>query len=223
MLFRQKSYNYEELARKHAAILTKHSSPDELYLNILKFLTETFGAEGGALVLKEKDRYTVRRCLGWESFAFRLEDSLGLIHWLKKNRGTITRQQLLENVHYTPVKNAGLNFFVQFQAEVCIPLFAEEDFLGFIDSNPVVALEMLSAVFARLRRTDELLRMRVSRNVNEEQQKRMTVADQMADLLAEFGGSWKFIGASIAMILFWIVVNSYFLPRAFDGGVLWIV
>jgi len=89
--------------------------------------------------------------------------------------------------------------------------------MEFINSNPVVALEMLSAVFARLRRTDELLQVRVSRNVNEEQLKRMTVADRMADMLAEFGGSWKFIGFSIALILIWIILNSYVLPQAFDG------
>ena len=95
---------------------------------------------------------------------------------------------------------------------------SRQDFLAFIHGNPVVALEMLSAVFARLRRTDELLQMRVSRNVNEEQQKRMTLADRMADLIAEFGGSWKFIGASIGVIIFWIILNSLILAKAFDGA-----
>ena len=56
---------------------------------------------------------------------------------------------------------------------------------------------MLSALSDRLRRTDELLRSRVSKNVNEEEQKRLTLADRAADLIAEFGGSWKFIGVSI--------------------------
>ena len=88
-------------------------------------------------------------------------------------------------------------------------------FLEFIHGNPVVALEMLSAVFARLRRTDELLQSRVSRNVNEEQDKRSTVADRMADLIAEFGGSWKFIGTSMGLIVFWIIMNTV-LARAFD-------
>ena len=88
-------------------------------------------------------------------------------------------------------------------------------FLEFIQGNPVVCLEMLSAVFARLRRTDELLQSRVSRNVNEEQEKRMTVADRMADLIAEFGGSWKFIGASMGLIVFWILINTL-LARTFD-------
>ena len=42
--------------------------------------------------------------------------------------------------------------------------------------------------------TDKLLQERVSRNVNEEEEKRLTLADRAADHLAEFGGSWTFIG-----------------------------
>ena len=76
---------------------------------------------------------------------------------------------------------------------------------------------MLSASFARLRRTDKLLQQRVSRNVNEEQQKRMTLADRAADLIAEFGGSWKFIGASIGFFIFWVLLNSWLLTgKGFD-------
>jgi uncharacterized membrane protein len=75
---------------------------------------------------------------------------------------------------------------------------------------------MLGALTDRLRRTDELLRSRVSRNVNEEQEARLTMADRAADLIAEFGGSWKFIGASIGLIIFWIFLNSYILFRGFD-------
>src|ERR1700730_15270555 len=96
-------------------------------------------------------------------------------------------------------------------------VLSREHFLEFIHSNPVVALEMLSAVFARLRRTDELLQSRVSRNVNEEQEKRMTIADRMADLIAEFGGSWKFIGASIGFLIFWVLLNTWLLHgQGFD-------
>ncbi len=60
----------------------------------------------------------------------------------------------------------------------------------------------------RLRRTDNLLRHRISRNANEEDAARLTIADRAADMIAEFGGSWKFIGASICFSLFWIVFNS---------------
>jgi len=100
--------------------------------------------------------------------------------------------------------------------DVRLAILSREHFLEFIHGNPVVALDMLSAVFARLRRTDELLQSRVSRNVNEEQEKRMTIADRMADVIAEFGGSWKFIGASMGLIVIWIIMNTFLMTRAFD-------
>lgn len=95
-------------------------------------------------------------------------------------------------------------------------VLSRADFLTFIRANPDVALGMLGALTDRLRRTDELLRSRVSRNVNEEQEARFTMADRAADLIAEFGGSWKFIGVSIGLIIFWIFLNSYILFRGFD-------
>ncbi len=91
-----------------------------------------------------------------------------------------------------------------------------DNFLRFIHDNPMVALEMLSATFSRLRSTDRMLQQRVSRNVNEEQDKRSTLADRAADLLAEFGGSWKFIGFALGLILFWILLNSVILFKGFD-------
>jgi len=97
-----------------------------------------------------------------------------------------------------------------------LAILSRESFLAFVRNNPDVALEMLSALSERLRRTDQLLRSRVSRNVNEESEARFTIADRAADLIAEFGGSWKFIGVSIALIIFWIIFNSYILVRGFD-------
>ncbi|HEY5839794.1 MAG TPA: DUF1003 domain-containing protein [Pyrinomonadaceae bacterium] len=97
-----------------------------------------------------------------------------------------------------------------------LSVLSRDNFLRYINTHPGVALEMLSAVFQRLRHTDRMLQQRVSRNVNEEQAKRMTLSDRAADLLAEFGGSWKFIGVSLAIIAFWIFLNSYILIRGFD-------
>jgi CRP/FNR family cyclic AMP-dependent transcriptional regulator len=97
-----------------------------------------------------------------------------------------------------------------------LAVLSRDSFLRFIDSNPSVALAMLSATFSRLRRTDKLLQQRVSRNVNEEQKKRMTVGDRAADALAEFGGSWKFIGVALALIGVWIVLNAFVLFSGFD-------
>jgi uncharacterized membrane protein len=97
-----------------------------------------------------------------------------------------------------------------------LAVLSREAFLSFVRKKPDVALEMLSALTDRLRRTDELLRSRVSRNVNEEEQARLTLADRAADLIAEFGGSWKFIIISMLLIFFWIIFNTFILVRGFD-------
>jgi CRP/FNR family cyclic AMP-dependent transcriptional regulator len=97
-----------------------------------------------------------------------------------------------------------------------LAILSRDAFLSFVRTKPDVALEMLTALTDRLRRTDELLRSRVSRNANEEEKARMTVADRAADLIAEFGGSWKFIGVSLGLIVFWIIFNSFLLIRGFD-------
>jgi CRP/FNR family transcriptional regulator, cyclic AMP receptor protein len=88
-----------------------------------------------------------------------------------------------------------------------------DDFLSFMRSDPRVTLELLTALTARLRRTDDLLRHRVSRNVNQEEALRMTFADRAADRIAEFGGSWKFIIFSIAVFVAWVAINTILLTR----------
>src|SRR5256884_9587892 len=76
-------------------------------------------------------------------------------------------------------------------------------------SNPNVALEMLTALANRLRRTDELLRHSVTRNVNVEEAAQLTLADRAADLIAEFGGSWKFILAAGGLFYFLVFIKTF--------------
>src|SRR5947208_92124 len=98
-----------------------------------------------------------------------------------------------------------------------LAVLTRENFLTFVSSDARIVLEMLSAITNRLRRTDELLRHRVSRNANEEDAKNLTLSDRAADVIAEFGGSWKFISASIVFTLAWIAFNTWaLLDKGFD-------
>ena len=97
-----------------------------------------------------------------------------------------------------------------------LAILSRDDFLSFVRRNPDVALKMLSAITNRLRETDELLRQRVSRNVNEEEALRMTKSDRMASELAVFAGSWRFIGVLILILTVWIMLNSWFMGHPFD-------
>lgn len=91
-----------------------------------------------------------------------------------------------------------------------LAVLSRADFLQFVRGNPDVALEMVSAISDRLRQTDKLLRQRVSRNVNEENDARMTLADRLADAVSSFGGSWQFIGATLVFVVIWVWFNTFF-------------
>jgi CRP/FNR family transcriptional regulator, cyclic AMP receptor protein len=90
-----------------------------------------------------------------------------------------------------------------------LALLSREHFLSFMRSSPDVALEMLTALANRLRHTDELLRHSATRNVNVEEAAQLTLADRAADIIAEFGGSWKFIIAATMVLNLWILVNVF--------------
>jgi uncharacterized membrane protein len=92
--------------------------------------------------------------------------------------------------------------------EARLAVLSREHFHEYVRRNPDLALEMLSAITERLRHTDEMLRQRVTRNLNEVEEERQTFADRMADAVSEFGGSWKFIAATIAFIIFWVAYNT---------------
>lgn len=99
-----------------------------------------------------------------------------------------------------------------------LAVLSREHFLSFVRSSPNVALELLTALANRLRHTDEMLRHSATRNVNVEEAARLTLADRAADIIAEFGGSWKFIISAVFFFNAWVVINSLLLAnRGFDA------
>ena len=88
-----------------------------------------------------------------------------------------------------------------------------ERLLDFIDKHPHAAMDLLTAVGRRLRLTDELLRTQVSRNVNVEEEERMTLGERIADKVASFGGSWTFIGIFGLTMAVWVALNTAALFR----------
>lgn len=53
----------------------------------------------------------------------------------------------------------------------------------------------------------------LSRNVNIEFERQLTLGERLADRIAEFGGSWRFIAIFAFVLLSWIAVNSWVLIR----------
>src|SRR5215831_324578 len=94
-----------------------------------------------------------------------------------------------------------------------LAVLSREHFLSFVRSSPDIALEMLTALANRLRHTDELLRRSATRNLNVEEAARLTFSDRAADLIAEFGGSWKFIIAAVLFFNVWVLINTWLLAN----------
>src|SRR5215212_5475297 len=68
-----------------------------------------------------------------------------------------------------------------------------DDLLLLFQKRPDSALNMLAAMSSMTRKADELLRTRVSRNVNEEIEEHSTPLQRIADWIAWFSGSMPFL------------------------------
>ena len=81
------------------------------------------------------------------------------------------------------------------------------DITALLQRKPMAGLDMLTMVGKQFRAAQELVRMRVVRNPNEEIAEAETMADRIADRVARFGGSWRFIGSFGAALVVWVTLN----------------
>jgi uncharacterized membrane protein len=84
-----------------------------------------------------------------------------------------------------------------------------DNLLIFFKKKPDAALDMIAAMGAMIRKADDILRTRVSRNVNEELEEKLTMIERAADWIAWFSGSMPFLTLNTAWFLAWILVNSF--------------
>jgi uncharacterized membrane protein len=82
-----------------------------------------------------------------------------------------------------------------------------DDLLLLFQKRPDSALNMLAAMSSMTRKADELLRTRVSRNVNEEMEEHSTPLQRVADWIAWFSGSMPFLIINAAWFIIWIAIN----------------
>ncbi len=82
------------------------------------------------------------------------------------------------------------------------------DLILLFQRRPEAALHMLAALSGLTRKADELLRTRVSRNVNEEMEVHSTALLRMADWIAWFSGSMAFLILNGGWFIIWIAINT---------------
>lgn len=88
-----------------------------------------------------------------------------------------------------------------------------EDLLLLFRKHPDSALNMLAAMSGMLRKVDKLLQTRVSKNVNEEMEEKLSPLQRVADWIAWFSGSMAFLLINGVWFTVWIAINT--LPLGF--------
>ena len=82
-----------------------------------------------------------------------------------------------------------------------------DDLLLLFQRSPAAALRLLAAMGRMTRKADELLKTRVSRNVNEEVEEHTTWLQRTVDWISWFSGSMWFLAFTAIWFTAWIVVN----------------
>jgi CRP/FNR family cyclic AMP-dependent transcriptional regulator len=90
------------------------------------------------------------------------------------------------------------------------------DLVALISSKPLAGLDMLTMIGRHFRSAQDLVRARSARNPNEVIDERSTLADHIADAVARFGGSWRFIILSAVILIVYTAINIGLGGRAWD-------
>ena len=91
---------------------------------------------------------------------------------------------------------------------------SSDDFQQFLMQHPEASMDVICEIGARMRQTNALVTMRVTRNINVEMEEKATLGQRVADKVATFGGSWTFILIYMSFLVVWMGLNSWVLVRA---------
>ena len=96
----------------------------------------------------------------------------------------------------------------------CIEV-SRDDIVTLLQRKPLAGMDMLTVLGHQFHASQQLVRLRASRNANELIEEEETFGERIADTVASFGGSWTFI------ILFGFVLTIYTLINIALRGKAW--
>lgn len=90
------------------------------------------------------------------------------------------------------------------------------DLANLLHKKPLAGLDMLTMIGRHFRAAQLLVRARSARNPNELIDQQLTWGDRVADSVARFGGSWKFIISFAVVLVVYSAINVILAARAWD-------
>ena len=91
-----------------------------------------------------------------------------------------------------------------------------EDITILLRQKPHAGMDMLTVLGRQFHASQKLVRVRATRNPNELIEEKATFGDRLADSVARFGGSWRFIILFAVVLSVYTTVNSLLRSSAWD-------
>jgi CRP/FNR family transcriptional regulator, cyclic AMP receptor protein len=104
---------------------------------------------------------------------------------------------------------------VALEDTVCLEV-SRDDISVLLERKPHAGMDLLSTLGRQFHASQQLVRIRATRNANEIIEQKASWSERIADSVARFGGSWTFIILFIVGIATYSLVNILLRQRAWD-------
>ena len=101
------------------------------------------------------------------------------------------------------------------EESVCLEI-GRDDLTTLLTKRPLAGLDMLTMQARQFHAAQKLVRSRTNRNPNEVIEEQETWGERVADAVAGFGGSWRFIISFLVGLVVYSIINIVLKARAWD-------
>jgi CRP/FNR family transcriptional regulator, cyclic AMP receptor protein len=104
---------------------------------------------------------------------------------------------------------------IAMQETTCLEI-SRDDIAILLQRKPMAGMDMLTVLGRQFHASQQLVRGRASRNVNQLIEDEATWGDRIADEVARFGGSWAFIISFVVILAIYTTINIALRGKAWD-------
>jgi CRP/FNR family transcriptional regulator, cyclic AMP receptor protein len=104
---------------------------------------------------------------------------------------------------------------VAMEKTTCVEV-SRDDIAILLQRKPLAGMDMLAVLGHQFHASQQLVRIRASRNANEIIEEKYTFGERIADVVASFGGSWTFIIVFAIVLVAWSTANVLLRSKAWD-------
>jgi uncharacterized membrane protein len=104
---------------------------------------------------------------------------------------------------------------VALEETTCLEV-SRDDITVLLERKPHAGMDLLATLGRQFHASQQLVRLRASRNANEIIEQQETFGERIADRVARFGGSWTFISLFAMAMSVYAVINIFLDKKAWD-------